>query len=141
MTGSQHHHDKTKELMNSLFGRDIKELEERIKKDPVFLGVLLYKILEERENTNRILKNILQKLEKIEKSLSEKGKEKDLLPEQDEKIMKFIEERKRVTAEEVKEFMGYSGTNGASARLNRLVREGFLRKERVGKKVYFLLKQ
>ena len=34
--------------------------------DPVVIGEMLYKVLQERENTNRILKNILSKLETME---------------------------------------------------------------------------
>ncbi|MFA6531194.1 MAG: hypothetical protein WCT31_05670, partial [Candidatus Micrarchaeia archaeon] len=46
----------------------IQDLEKNLAKfkDPVIIGEMLYKLLEERENTNRILKNILSKLEAME---------------------------------------------------------------------------
>ena len=125
--------------------RDIQENIQKFK-DPVVLGELMYKILEERENTNRILKNILSKLEKIEESsireeTTELKKESDvvLLPEVDEEIISVIQGLNKVTAHDIKEKLGYRGTNAASSRLNRLVNAGILTKKQVGKKVFFFL--
>lgn len=119
-------------------------------KDPVILGTLIYKLLEERENTNRVLKNLLQKIESLEQKLGarqdlleseEKKPELDLemLPEQDRKIIELIKTRVKVCAVEVKEAMGYKGENAASSRLNRLFNLGLLKKAQVGKKVYYML--
>ena len=114
--------------------------------DPIVLGELMYKLLEERENTNRILKNILVKLDKLEEKTAthetqaiRQQVDEILLPEIDEGIVAFIKEVNKVTAKDVKRKFGYKGTNAASSRLNRLVDAGILTKKQVGKKVFFFL--
>ncbi|MEW5996216.1 MAG: BlaI/MecI/CopY family transcriptional regulator [Candidatus Micrarchaeota archaeon] len=116
------------------------DLQQNLEKfrDPVVLGELMFQLLEERENTNRILKNILQRLEAIEKPA---GPEEPLLPELDEKIMDFVRKRGKATAEEVQAEFGYRGRNGASSRLNRLCMLGMLAKRQAGRKVFFLPQQ
>ncbi|MCX8166260.1 MAG: hypothetical protein N3E37_00190 [Candidatus Micrarchaeota archaeon] len=123
--------------------------------DPLFIGILLFKLLEERENTNRLLKTLLQKIEQLERKIDktdsqginlESVQEKlelnlDLLPEQDQKIIELIKLRGKVCAAEIKEEFNYKGENAASARLNRLFALGYLKKTNVGKKVYFLLNE
>ncbi len=110
--------------------------------DPVVLGELLFKLMEERENTNRILKNILAKLDALDakgvpvEKIREETKQV-LLPEIDQRIMDFIKRSGKVTAEEVRKEFKYKGKNAASARLNRLRKEGLLSKKQVGKKVFF----
>lgn len=127
------------------FRNEIKsDLQQHIQKfnDPVVLGEMLYKLLEERENTNRILKNIMTKLETLEaKGIRapemSKGEQEVILPEIDEEIMKFIKDTGKVTAELVRAQCKYKGKNAASARLNKLCTLGLLRKTQVGKKVFF----
>lgn len=118
--------------------RDIQENVDKFR-DPVVLGEMIYKLLEERENTNRILKNLLTKIERLEKQgpspVEEVGE--PLLPEVDAKILEFVQETGKVTAENVRNRFQYKGKNAASARLNRLYELGLLRKKQVGKKVYF----
>ena len=124
------------------------EMKEKFK-DPVILGTILYRLLEERENTNRILKNLLQKIGDLEERLGERElrteekpsmqQELELLPGQDLKIIEIIKKMGKVCAAEVKVSMGYKGENAASARLNRLYSMGILKKANVGKKVYFML--
>jgi len=106
-------------------------------RDPVVLGELVFQLLEERENTNRILKNILQKLEAMERAAPGPAEE-PLIPELDEKIVDFVRTRGKATAEDVQAEFGYKGKNGASSRLNRLSMLGLLSKRQVGRKVYFL---
>ncbi len=121
----------------SAFKNEIKsDIEENMSKfqDPVVLGELVYKLLEERENTNRILKNILAKLEAMEAG---KTNEEPLLPEIDTEILSFISEKGKVTAEDVRKQFKYKGKNAASARLNKLCNMGLLKKKQAGKKVYF----
>jgi predicted HTH transcriptional regulator len=121
-------------------GRDFKsnpELE-RIKKlarDPVELATLMYLLVEERENTNRILQNILLKLEKIEKLLEAKPKV-EALSEQDKKVLELVKELGSVTARDLMKAFGYK-QNSASSRLNRLVTLGYLEKKHAGRKVVF----
>lgn len=122
----------------SAFKNEIKsDLEENMGKfrDPVVMGELVYKLLEERENTNRILKNILAKLEALETGRAKH--EEPILPEIDSEILGFVTEKGKVTAEDVRKKFKYRGKNAASARLNRLCNMGLLRKKQAGKKVFF----
>jgi len=107
-------------------------------KDPVVLGELVYQLIEERENTNRILKTLLARLDSLEQRLAGGKGEEALIPETDEKIMEFVRSRGKATAEEVQAEFGYKGKNGASSRLNRLGSLGLLSKRQVGRKVFFL---
>jgi len=109
-------------------------------KDPLVLGELVYKLLEERENTNRILKNLLTKIDALERQLVQQPKQELLLPKVDEDILHFVVEQGKATAEEVRGAFNYKGTNAASARLNRLYGQGLLDKKQVGKKMFFLPK-
>lgn len=125
----------------------IREIEEDLEKnrekfrDPVVLGEMMYQILQERENTNRILKNILTKLDSIaEQRTVPAPKEEIVLPEIDEKIVSFVKRKGKATSEEVRRKFKYRGRNAASARLNRLCKMGILRKKQVGKKVFFFPK-
>ena len=133
----------TKDRFKSISSPELREkisadLQQNLEKfkDPVVLGELLYQLLEERENTNRILKNILQRLEALEKPA--RPEEEPMLPELDEKIVDFVKRRGKATAEDVQAEFGYKGKNGASSRLNRLCVLGMLSKRQVGRKVYFL---
>jgi hypothetical protein len=130
--------DNANAFKNELKG-DIERNMEKFS-DPLVIGELLYKLLEERENTNRILKNILVKLERLEQPAKKEISEEMLLPKVDEDIMKFVSDKKHATAEEVRKKFNYRGTNAASSRLNRLYQMGLLGKKQVGKSVYFFLK-
>ena len=131
------------DLSQSDFRKDLKnDIEGNLEKfnDPVVLGEMLYKLLEERENTNRILKNILTKLESLGTQKIEIPKEhlpQVLLPEIDEQILSYVKEKGKAIAEDVRARFQYKGTNAASARLNRLYEMGLLDKKQVGKKVFF----
>lgn len=133
----------TKDKFKSISSPELREkisadLQQNLEKfrDPVVLGELMFQLLEERENTNRILKNILQRLEALEKPA--RPEEEPMLPELDEKIVDFVKRRGKATAEDVQAEFGYKGKNGASSRLNRLCVLGMLSKRQVGRKVYFL---
>lgn len=119
-------------------------------KDPVVLGELVYRLMEERENTNRLLKTLMQKIDSLEAKIGsnvqsvanetkESPKENEvLLPQVDEDIMKVVKELGKATAEDIRSRLHYKGKNAASARLNRLFELGLLKKVQVGKKVFFL---
>ena len=113
-------------------------------KDPVVLGELVFRLLEERENTNRLLKNMYAKIEQLEAKLSAMPQENEtiaveqILPEIDEQIVNFVTGRGKATAEDVQHKFNYKGKNGACARLNRLCDMNLLQKKQVGKKVYFM---
>ncbi|MFH1785895.1 MAG: hypothetical protein ABH842_05695 [Candidatus Micrarchaeota archaeon] len=123
----------TKEIRN-----DLEQYMERFK-DPVILGEMTYRLLEERENTNRLLKNILQKLDQIDAKMGATPSKTDViaLSEIDEQIFAFVKESEKVTAEKVRVKFNYRGKNAASARLNRLCEMNLLKKQQVGKRVYF----
>jgi hypothetical protein len=137
--------DKQYKPIDSAFAKEIRsDLENNMHKfrDPIVLGELVYRLMEERENTNRLLKNILQKLEAIEMKLApdttlSPTSMEDLLPKIDEDIVGFIREARKATAEEVRSKFNYKGKNAASARLNRLCDIGVLQKRQVGRKMYF----
>ncbi|MCI0504148.1 hypothetical protein L0Y65_05570 [Candidatus Micrarchaeota archaeon] len=139
-------HDKEFKPIDNAFTREVRsDLETNIDKfrDPVVLGEMVYRLLEERENTNRLLKNILQKLESMEMKMGavpampDLGGAEPLLPEIDDNILKFVKGQGKATSEEVRAKFNYRGKNAASARLNRLCDMGLLQKQQVGKKVFF----
>ena len=141
--------DKEFKPIDNAFTKEIRsDLEQNMEKfrDPVVLGEMVYRLLEERENTNRLLKTVIQRLEAIEAKMGPgqpvasavaSALSEPLLPEVDEEIMRFLKESGKVTAEEVRAKFNYKGKNAASARLNRLCDMGLLQKQQVGKKVFF----
>ena len=122
-------------------GNAAEYVKQKLREDPFFASVIMYRLLEERENTNRLLKTLIQRLERIEAKLEGKSKEEKelILSEIDEKILEIVKELGKVTARDVAKRLGYRGANGASARLNRLYEAGLLKKKRAGKKVMFFL--
>ncbi|MFA5357493.1 MAG: hypothetical protein WC874_01120 [Candidatus Izemoplasmatales bacterium] len=112
--------------------------------NPSFLAALLYKLIKEREETNRVLKSLEKKFEQIQESLikspsSHTKLEIAVLSEPDQHIMQLIQQSGTVTAQDVQARLAYKGTNAASQRLNKLAREGQLKRIRSGKKVFFTL--
>ncbi|MCK4319757.1 hypothetical protein KAW38_04260 [Candidatus Micrarchaeota archaeon] len=119
--------------------KDLQENMEKFK-DPLVLAEIAYRLLEERESTNRILKNILARIEQLEKRepTETRPMEEIILPEIDNRIVNFVEKKKKATAEQVQKKFGYKGRNAASSRLNKLCSMQILKKRQVGRKVYFL---
>ena len=132
-------------------GSDVSQVMEKVK-DPLFVGVLMFRLLSEREKTNRILAELNQKYDNIMFELKAPGTKNDslvgvadensfqILPEQDQLILRFIEEKGSASAHEVQSIMNYKGMNGASQRLNKLFKEGYLKKVQSGKRVVYLAK-
>lgn len=117
-------------------------------KDPFFVSMLLFKLAQEREATNKILNEINDKFDRImlelkTKSLPETKEENSfvLLADQDKKIMDLISKKNAVNATEIQKELNYKGINAASQRLNKLFKEGYLKKAQSGKKVLYFLKQ
>lgn len=112
--------------------------------NPAFLAALLYKLTKEREETNKILKNLEEKFSKIQELLisnssnSHTNLEENILAEADQHIMQLIDEMVTVSAKDVKERLSYKKENAASQRLSKLVREGHLKRVRSGRKVLFV---
>lgn len=138
--------EKEFKATDTVFRREIaSDLEENLEKfkDPVVLGEMMYRLLEERENTNRILKTILQRLDTLEAKgmpLEHVIEEVPLLAEIDQEILDFVKGSGKATAENVRERFNYRGKNAASSRLNRLCSKSLLFKKQVGKKVFFFPK-
>jgi len=126
-------------LKNEIAG-EAKEVVEKFK-DPQVLASLYYRTYEERKKSNRVLATILQRLDRLEEKIGTSEtvgrKEEILLPSVDEEIIAFIKQRGHICAEDVKRAFSYKGKNAASARLNRLYEMGLLKKEQVGRMVYF----
>jgi len=100
------------------------------------LAIAIYELAKQIEDNNRVIKTLIQRVELLES----KQKEQEMfLSEIDEKIIRLIEEKGRVTAEDVKYALKYKGKNAASARLNNLCKIGVLKKTHAGRKVYFFL--
>ena len=142
-----------KQAIEELRNEILSPLENDIAKlrDPVVLAALMHTAATERENTNRLLKTLVEKLDakfaEIERRLSviesqpyAPAEGEILLPKVDEEILSFVKERKFASAEEVRRRFGYKGKNAASARLNRLFELGLLSKKQVGREVVFLAK-
>lgn len=145
----------------ALLRKEIDERKERLRAivskldDPVFQGALMHTVVQEKENQNRILKNIYAEIERlrgleerIERIEEKLGKattpeipSEMALPEVDAQIMKFVRARKRACAEDVQRKLRYRGKNAASARLNRLYSLGMLNKAQAGRKVWYFLRE
>ncbi|MFH0818015.1 MAG: hypothetical protein V1909_05290 [Candidatus Micrarchaeota archaeon] len=130
--------------------RDIEKL-----RDPVVLAAIMHTAATEKENTNRLLKTLIERLDasfaEVDERLSAlerkplapsepRPQEEVLLPTVDEEILKFVKEKRFASAEEVRRRFGYKGKNAASARLNRMFELGLLAKRQVGRAVVFSAK-
>jgi uncharacterized membrane protein len=121
---------------------DVQELMKE-SSNPAFLATLLYKLVKEREETNKILVKMEKKFQKIQELLlanssNSHTKEETYLSEPDQHIMQLIDEKIQVTAQDVKTRLAYKKSNAASQRLNKLAREGYLKKMRSGRSVLFV---
>ena len=120
---------------------------------PEVLGLLIYKLMLERKRTNELLEDLNKKYDSLLKILDhtegrnslsppfEQGTdiEKLFLTEQDKSILRLAKERDWINAKDIKDNIGYKGLNAASQRLNKLNKEGYLEKRRIGQQVVFVL--
>ncbi len=137
---------------------DIREISNQCK-DPMFLAVLIFKLAQEREKTNKVLEQVLDRFDTImqrlkatdaptahmqshepQKAIAMEKAAPAVLPEHDQMIMLLAQSHGQITAEDVKAELGYKGKNAASQRLNRLFRDGHLRKMQSGRKTFYLAK-
>jgi len=116
---------------------DIKYDKEQFK-DPMTIGLLLYRLTMERKKTNELFAEILKKLDSKKKLSHAPVLE---LGDADRKIIDFVSKQKTTDAEDVRKHFGYKGKNAASARLNSLYNQGLLGKKRVGKKVKYWIQE
>ncbi len=134
--------------------REVQSIKDRLD-DPVVIGALMHRTVIEKENTNRILKNISEMFERLERKMGElesrisrleagvpaqAPSQERMLGEVDDEIFAFVKERGRACAAEVQKHFKYRGANAASARLSRLYELGLLEKQQVGRKVFYQTK-
>ena len=148
---------KDKELLEKITPKnqakdEIKELIEQAE-NPKILAGLLYRIVQEKENTNKLLNSINSKYDDIMFALktninseefssqdSQNNNQFEVLAEQDQLILKIIDEQGQCTANDIKTMLNYKGLNAACQRLNKLYKEGYLKKIKSGRKVLYLAK-
>jgi len=149
--GARHEMETMKNELLSPLENDIHKL-----RDPLVLAALMNSVATERENSNRLLKTLVERLDakfgELEERLSAleagraivhgapSGDEEILLPSVDEEMLRFVKEKRHVSAEEVRRKFNYKGKNAASARLNRLFAMGLLSKRQVGRAVLYCAK-
>lgn len=148
---------KDKELLEKITPKnqakdEIKELIEQAE-NPKILAGLLYRVVQEKENTNKLLNSINSKYDDIMFALktninseefssqdSQNNNQFEVLAEQDQLILKIIDEQGQCTANDIKTMLNYKGLNAACQRLNKLYKEGYLKKIKSGRKVLYLAK-
>ena len=128
---------------------DMKEIREK-SDDPFFTSLLMYRLIREKEKSNRILEGISEKYDRImfEMKTAKHDKESvfedkaiyEVMPEQDQVILDFVDKNQGATATQIKEVLSYKGLNAASQRLNKLQKEGHLKKIQSGRSVLFLIR-
>jgi hypothetical protein len=132
-----------KEQYKDLELQDLLSLQENIN-NPMILSVLMFKLIDERKKTNKILEEISEKYDRLQFQLKNKPqeeiKEYNILSETDDQIITHIRKEGKTDAQTVKVLFGYKGTNAASQRLNKLVKEKYLQKIQSGRKVYFVVR-
>ena len=120
-----------KEQYKDLELQDLLSLQENIN-NPMILSVLMFKLIEERKKTNKILEEISEKYDRLQFQMKNKPqeevKEYNILSETDDQIITHIRKEGKTDAETVKAIFKYKGTNAASQRLNKLVKEKYLQK-------------
>ncbi len=139
--------DELKNEVLSPLERDIHRL-----RDPLVLAALMHTAATEKENTNRLLKTLIERLDSkfneiegrinaLEKGTAAPAEDRPLLSPVDEQILSFVKSKRHASAEDVRRRFGYKGRNAASARLNRMFELGLVSKRQVGRAVLFCSKK
>jgi len=140
------------EKISQAFSLEMQDIIQLMQKnqDPVLLAALMFKLAQEREQSNKLMDKISEKFDQIMLELKTRnsgqaseiqgdGRKFTMLPEQDQRIISIIEQKGQTSALEVQEALGYSCLNAASQRLNMLFRQNLLKKIQSGKKVVYFL--
>ncbi|MEM3841297.1 MAG: hypothetical protein QXN59_01210 [Candidatus Micrarchaeaceae archaeon] len=113
---------------------------------------LLKYMIDENKKTTMLLKGIFSNLENLSSELHQGDYEEEpqaqrqedrqqlkeiALSEIDTAIIQLIQVKGMACADDIKSKFGYSGRNGASARLNNLYKLGILKRYQIGHKVYY----
>ncbi len=134
-----------KEQSKELGLSDIIQIQEKFN-DPLILSVILHQLIEERKKTNQILAGLNEKYDQLQFLVKNQLKEKkesdtfNILSEVDDKIISFVRSKEKVDASMIQEEFKYKGSNAASQRLNKLVKDKYLNKIQAGRKVYFIIR-
>lgn len=131
---------------------DIREVM-KASSDSVLIAALLFKLAQERKQTNELIAKMDAKYDELSFLLKSNASASltpnptqenlhsiSLLPEADQKILAIVDEKGNTDAENVRVKLGYKNPNAASQRLNALVKSGHLGKIQSGKKVVFVRK-
>jgi hypothetical protein len=109
--------------------------------NPVMFSNILFGITNAFDMFNRLLSDLIKKLEEIDERLTElestAQRETVEITKKDQEVLDYVMTQEKVTAEEVQKQFDYSGKNAASARLHKLYAAGKLQKSHVGKTVYY----
>ncbi len=131
----------------------------KMKADETSSGLLsiIKMVVEENRKNNLILKSISENLTRLETELVgedyyeqddqsandraaiDKPSKVQPVSGLDARILQVIQLKDMACADDVKKEMGYSGRNAASARLNRLYKQGLLERHQLGHRVYYKL--
>ena len=113
------------------------------------LLTLIKFMMEENKNTRTLMQHMFEKMAKLEDELgteyieeqqpvqSAPGSREVPVSDLDRKIIQFIQLKEMACADDVKKHMSYKGRNAASARLNRLYRQGVIERYQLGHKVFY----
>ncbi len=104
-------------------------------------------VMDENKKTTMVLKGISENLARIESDLNadytaeenpvQEAAREVPLSELDAKIIEHIQRNGMSCADDIKKHMNYRGRNAASARLNRMYKQGLLERYQLGHKVYY----
>ena len=146
---------KEKELLERISPKfsEINDIDEVMAQsdNPKVLAALMFRLIQEREKTNKLIEGINDKYDRIMFAIKTNpqdnqdatqitGNKFEILAEQDQAILKMVEERGECSANDIKIMMNYKGLNAACQRLNKLYKEGHLKKLQAGKKGLYLAK-
>lgn len=115
---------------------EITEAEDYKKLTKVLVGIV-YNLTKEREKTNELLSELLERVKNLEPKRLE---EKTLLSKVDEEIVEYVKKIGKVCAADVQNNFNYKGKNAASSRLNRMYVRGVLEKKQAGRTVYYMMR-
>lgn len=120
------------------------------------LLTLVKYLMDENRKTTMLLRNISENLARLETDLNATYEEENPKPEQyvqqpsgeklvrelpisglDARIIQTIQVMGMACADDIKSKMNYRGRNAASARLNRLYKQGILERYQLGHKVFY----
>lgn len=146
---------RLKAEVSTISGKATKErelLQEKAKAEDTSSGLfaLTKYMIDENKRTTMILKSITDTLSRLESELGyeyaqetanepQAQAERSSLPVSglDAKIIQFIQIKGMACADDIRQHMAYRGRNAASARLNRLFKQGVLERYQLGHKVYY----